>query len=176
MATEVQTYRYYPVHLERWDLEITIIRAEDGIYFPVRPLCKAFGISSQTQLQRLRAEERYQSALRDIPLPSATGAHLAACLRKPETAMWIGNINAARVKLAARGPLEEFQADLMSVADRLLFGDLSAVLRDGLISPQQLQRPTRGELYMGCPRCGAPLCLVIDESGAHLRIAPELEG
>jgi hypothetical protein len=89
------------------------------------------------------------------------------CLRRKECAWWLTHISPKKVKPEVRGRLEDIRADLMAEADRLAFGDLTSVLRDGQIQPY---RPIRGELYFGCPRCGAGLCFVVADSGVHLRV------
>lgn len=168
MAGEIVGYKPFPVHLERFDMDVTIVRTDDArAYFPVRHVCRSLGVSVQSQLDVLQADERYADALRPFRIPTEGGMQEMACIRQREAAWWIGHINPKKVRPEMRTRIEEYQAALMAEADRLAFGDLSAVLRDGQIQPYQ---PIRGELFFGCPRCGVPLCFVVADSGVHLRV------
>src|SRR5215469_16193124 len=66
-----------------------------------------------------------------------------------------------------RENLAVMKQSLMDAADRLLFGDLSAVVRSGELP---IGRPLRGELTFACPRCGSPLCFVVEGTDIHLRV------
>jgi hypothetical protein len=88
-------------------------------------------------------------------------------LRSREAAWWLVSIAPRRLPEHLRGRMQELRASLLAAADRLVFGDLSNVTRD---LPLAISAPTRGELCFGCPRCGAPLCFVVEGTDIHLRI------
>jgi P22_AR N-terminal domain len=165
MATDVSTYTYGTALLTRWEAEVPIAREGNTQFFPVRALCLVLGIDSRTQLVVLQADSRYRDALRDIPQQTAAGWRVATWIRRAEAALWLAGIDPARCSLTARGPLADFQRDLMLEADRLLFGAAPAVRpeRRGEASYSQ-----REEIHMACQDCGAPHIVVIVNGVAHV--------
>ena len=167
MATATEAYRYARLRVQLFDKDVPTVAVGRTVYFPIRALCNVLGITPQAQISKLRADARYAGAIRDIPIPTVKGLREAACVRKREAARWLSEIDAARVVLSVRGTLQQFQDELFAAADRWLFGDESDVVRD---LGSKFDRPVRGTLHLGeCPRCGLPLCLVLDGEGQHLR-------
>jgi hypothetical protein len=166
MPSEIVGYKPFAVQLPKWDMDVTIVRTNDGrTYFAVRHICEALGLARQPQLTALQSDERYADALQGFRIPTEGGMQDVVCLRRRECAWWLANINPKKCAATVRDRLEEFQADLMAEADRLAWGDLSSVL-----PALQIDQPIRGELTCNCPRCGAALCFTIAETGVHLRI------
>src|SRR5262249_26491224 len=137
------------------------------VYVPIRPICLTVGIDSRTQIDRIQRDEQYEGAIEEILVPTAGGRQEMICLRAKEAAWWVFSIAPRRLPAHLREHLTAMKQNLMDAADRLLFGDLSEVVRSG---PLQIGRPTYGQLTFACPRCGAPLCFVIEGTGIHLRI------
>ena len=100
-------------------------------------------------------------------MPTAGGRKEMVCLRAKEAAWWVFSIAPRRLPAHLRDNLTSMKQSLMDAADRLLFGDLSAVVRSGELP---LGRPVRGELTFACPRCGSPLCFVVEGTDIHLRV------
>src|SRR5262249_25619216 len=155
--------------LDQWGMRVLFMvdEASRSVYVPIRPLCSTLGIASQTQVERIQADEQYEGAIEDIKVPTAGGKQNMVCLRSKEAAWWLVSIAPRRLPDHLRGRMQELRASLMAAADRLVFGDLSDVARD---VPFKIGQPMRGEICFGCPRCGAPLCLVVEGSDVHVRI------
>lgn len=165
MSHGIVGYRCHAVHLEQWNMDVTIILTEDRqVYIPIRQMCGGLGISSTSQLETLRAHEPYASALLDLTIPTAGGAQEVACLPKLECARWLANIDPKRVKAQVRDHLEEIQADIWSHADRLIFRDLSSLTG---AARQAIAKQPHGSIHFGCLRCGAPHRATI-EAGAFI--------
>lgn len=171
MTTAVEGYRYSRLRIRIFDTTAPAVATGRTVYFPLRALCKALGIAPQIQINKLRADARYQDALRELPVPTIKGMRNAMCLRKREVARWFSEIDTARCAPSVRGRLQEFQEELFAAADRWLFGDNSDVVYD---PGTKSDKPISGKLHLGdCPRCGLPLCLVMDGDGNHL--VPDVE-
>jgi hypothetical protein len=137
------------------------------VYVPIRPICVTLGIDSRTQVDRIQKDEQYAGAREEILVPTSGGRQEMVCLRAREAAWWVFSISPQRLPAHLRENLTLMKQGLMDAADRLLFGDLSAVVRAGEF---QIGRPMRGELTFSCPRCGSPLCFVIEDTDIHLRV------
>jgi hypothetical protein len=166
MATATETYRYSRLRVRVFEVDVPAVAVGRTVYFPMRALCKILGIAAQMQVEKLRHDGRYAGALRELPIPTIKGLREATCIRKTEAARWLSEIDTARCALTARGPLARFQSELFAAADRWLFGDTSDVVYD---PGAKSDKPITGTLRLGdCPRCGLPLCLVMDATGSHL--------
>lgn len=171
MTTAVEAYRYSRLRIRYFDVDVPAVAVGRGVYFPMRALCKVVGITPQMQVNKLREDSRYKDALRELPIPTIKGMREATCIRKKDVARWLSEIEPSRCAITARGPLERFQGELFAAADRWLFGDNSDVVYD---PGTKSDKPISGKLHLGdCPRCGLPLCLVMDGDGNHL--VPDVE-
>lgn len=170
MATAVAGYRYSRLRIAFFDKEIPTVAIGRAVYFPVKAMCRELGIGAQAQVEKMRADSRIAPHLRDdVPIPTIKGLRAATCIRKQEVPVWLATIDPGRCALGAktRADIERFQAELFAAADRWLFGDESDVVYDVGVKSE---RPVSGTLHLGdCPRCGLPLCLVLDGDGQHLR-------
>ena len=174
MATATVGYRYGRLHIAFFDKEIPTIAVGRAIYFPVKAMCKELGIGVQAQVEKLRADSRIAPYLRDnIPVPTIKGLRATTCIRKQDVSKWLASIDPGRCQIGdkSRSDLERFQQLLFEAADRWLFGDDSDVVYD---PGTKSDKPISGTLHLGdCPRCGLPLCLVMDSDGNHL--VPDVE-
>ena len=171
MATATEAYRYSRLRVPILRADMPAVAAGRTVYFPLRAMCKLLGIAPQMQINKLRTDTRYTDALRDLPIPTVKGIRNATCLRKRETARWLAEIDTARCAPHVRDSLQQFQDELFAAADRWLFGDDSDVVYD---PGTKSDKPISGMLHLGdCPRCGLPLCLVMDSDGNHL--VPDVE-
>lgn len=169
MSDIARTYTPRTVTLDQWGVNVLLMvdTASRAVYVPVRPFCGAFGIDSRAQVERIQADEQYEGAIEQIKVPTAGGKQDTLCLRSKEAAWWLVSIAPRKLPERLRGRMKELRASLLAAADRLVFGDLSDVTRD---LPLAISQPTRGEICFGCPRCGAPLCFVVEGTDIHLRI------
>lgn len=172
MPTATENYRYSRLRVARFDREIPAVAIGRAVYFPLRTLCEQMGLAPQKQIGRLRADSRFRGALRDLPIPTIKGRRDTVCIRKQDVGGWLATVDPAHCALArTRKQIEEFQAELFAAADRWLFGDNSDVVYD---PATKSDKPISGKLHLGdCPRCGLPLCLVMDSDGNHL--VPDVE-
>jgi hypothetical protein len=113
-------------------------------------LCGRFGIVHRPDRERrIRARDR-----RRVPHSREPPAHRRRLLEL--------------LKESVRGRVKEFQADVMAAADRVLFGDLSGAYRETIE-----HRHATGAIRGSCPRCGAPLILIIGEAKPYFVIDEE---
>lgn len=114
------------LHLAQFGVDVPIVRIEGmGDYFPVRPLCKALGIASHPQVERIQHDLDYAAGIEIFTIPTAGGPQETVCLRKREVAWWLGKLDARLVrKLEARFSvtLVDFKQALMDAADALWWG------------------------------------------------------
>jgi hypothetical protein len=171
MSTATEAYRYSRLHIPVFDVDVPTVAIGRGVYFPLRAFCQMLGIAPQKQIDRMREDGRFHDGLRTVPIPTIKGTREAVCLNKRHLSMWLSLVDTSRCALSARGPIEDFQRRLFDAADRWLFGDTSDVVYD---AGAKSDKPVTGTLHLGdCPRCGLPLCLVMDVDGNHL--APDKE-
>lgn len=172
MTDLVRGYRKREVRLEAWKMTAVFMVDEERkvAYLPVKTMSAALGVDPASQVERVRTDETYADSREMIRVPTAGGRQEMLCLPLGAAALWLISITPSKLPEHLRGHMQEVKAAIMAAADRLMWGDLSGILRAG---DMQIGRPARGELTFGCPRCGAPLCFVIDGSDIHLRIDRE---
>lgn len=112
--------------LPQFGIDVPIVRVEGmGDYFPMRALCKALGIASQPQVERIQDDPDYAAGIETFTVPTAGGPQETVCLRKREVAWWLGKLDARLArKLEARFSvtLADFKQALMDAADALWWG------------------------------------------------------
>jgi antirepressor protein len=169
MSELIPEARLLTVYMEKWDLSVPFVQVDSGtLYIFVRRMCSELEIDGNSQLDKIMNDDRFNDdeALVELRVLTEGGRQKVWCLRKPEAAMWIGEISSRRVKSSVRGRLREVQEDIKMYADKVIFGDLSNVL---VVN----STPARGgELHVGgCPRCRTPLLLVVNDQGIFLKLA-----
>ncbi|HEU4783481.1 MAG TPA: phage antirepressor N-terminal domain-containing protein, partial [Ktedonobacterales bacterium] len=144
---------YDTLHLAQFGVDVPIVRVEGmGDYFPVRPLCKALGIASHPQVERIQNDPDYVAGIETFTIPTAGGPQETVCLRKREVAWWLGKLDPRLArKLEARFSvtLADFKQSLMDAADALWWGVRAVV-------PAALSfNTTRVEvtMHLSCLRC-----------------------
>lgn len=151
MPIQQETYVYGEVTLPYWGASIPVAwpkgnRTEQ--YVPFRVMCKVIGVERKRQLSVIKS--KYRVALRMIPLETATGLHQAMWIRRPECALWVGDIDPRRCKITSRGPLEKFREDFKDAADKLMFeGPRAPAGKRGIIASSE-----RMEYIFSCLYCG----------------------
>lgn len=173
-------YRSAVLAIPRFGVQVRAVSLERKVYFPVRAVCMVLGIGHQPQKTRLKADSRFADALREIPINTSQGYRDTLCLRKDKVAAWLALIDPSHCKLAkTRERLEEFQAELFAAADRFLWGDTGASVgedaqMEAAKTTAAITQLVTGVLHVGaCPGCGMRLCLMLDETGAHLQAEPD---
>lgn len=157
----LQGYRYITRAIEHFDgAHVTFVVTEtEGIFIPVRHLCEAMGVSSQTQIDRIKDDSRFASALAELPVQTAGGKQRMQCLKREQAALWILTIDPKRCRGVVQGKIEEFQQAVMYEADRIIFGDYTNVRAVATIPP----RIEMG-FHLVCLRCHTPHVLAWDGS------------
>jgi hypothetical protein len=170
-----EKYRSAVLPIPYFNVEVRAVAVSRTVYFPVRAVCMVLGVHHRTQRARLQADSRFAGAgvLRDLPVRTSQGYRDMLCIRKDKVSTWLALIDPPHCKLAkTRELLEKFQAELFAAADRFLFGQVDPPAAAMLVSAAHSL--ITGVLHVGaCPGCGMALCLVLDESGAHLTPEPE---
>jgi hypothetical protein len=106
--------------------ETPVIKADSGVYLPMRRLCGGLNLQTQTQTNRLREDPLYDGMIRQFPMRTRGGVQLVWCLNVDAVGMWLGSISSARVPTDRRARLLEYQRELMSLARALLFGEIES--------------------------------------------------
>lgn len=149
-------YAFYEDALPEWDIPYILLAEDDAgdIFFPVRPICEALQLQRSKQNAIIQADSRTQSGVRTIKAPTAGGQQDTLYLRKRECAIWLANIDPARVNGTAKGHLEDFQEDLWQLAEHTVFRRhrvANASVEDtGIVV--QLSGELRGEFTCECGR------------------------
>jgi P22_AR N-terminal domain len=155
MAIEVASYHYGIVTLPRWNATVSVAQEVDKHiqWFPVRHMCGVLGVEEERQVKIVK--ESYPHALDTISLRLTSDSpwRPVLCIRRKEMADWVGHIKPEKCKLSARGPLIEFQEELLAAADRLFW-------RPARSAPEGERAgvtfSARIEVQMHCQDCGAP--------------------
>jgi P22_AR N-terminal domain len=141
------------LHLSQFDLEVPVLRVSGmGDYFPVRAFCKAIGLSSPPQVERLQSDTTYEAGLETFTVQTAGGPQPSLCIRKRELAWWLASLEPRTVrKLEQRFgiPLAEFKQSIMDAADTLWWGVQAPTPPSRALQA----RPNYGEMYLHCLRC-----------------------
>jgi hypothetical protein len=116
---------YYPVTLARWTFQVTVIRTSDNqVFLPITAICQRLGIAEHRQIQKLRDDPEYAPYLQQLPVPTSKGNRDTWCIRRQAVGGWLNSIASNRVRAEIAPRLAEFRMDVMSAADRCLFGEL----------------------------------------------------
>jgi len=101
-GTALMTVEHRQVTLLDGD-EVLAARVEGGdIFVPIRPLCTALGLASQSQIRRIRADEVLAESLRDLRITAAGGAQTYQCLHLEAVPLWLALIQPSKVKAELR--------------------------------------------------------------------------
>ncbi len=142
------------LYLPQFGVEVPVLRISGmGDYFPIRAFCKAIGIPSQPQLQRIQDDPDFAEGTEILSVSTAGGPQESVCLRKREIAWWLSTLDPRTVrKLEAHlgTTLKEFKQAVMDAADRLWWGVADVPAEHAL----QTVEP-HGTLWLHCRRCRA---------------------
>lgn len=115
----------YAVTLPGWGCDLTVILTSDGPYFLVRQLCGVLGLSStRQQIDRIRERSVLHKYLAQFPVQTRGGRQLAWCLHRRAVGFWLGTIQDSRVRPEIQPRILELQEDLLTAADRLIWGEI----------------------------------------------------
>lgn len=175
MATQTDAPRYtYPdLYLPRWGVHVPTARDGNTLYFPVTWWCSQLGVSKRMQLEVLRGTLRYtaEGVLREVPFKLSGVWRSVLAIRKRECAWWVVGIDPQRCRPAVREQLTAIQEELITEADRLIFGAAPGVPIEGR---GQVEYSQRERIRIYCQDCGAPHIIIIENGEAT--VIRELEG
>lgn len=177
MPTALEAYRYGRIIVREFNVDVQAVAVGRAVYFPLRPLVEALGLSRQAQIRKMREDSRFADAFRLLPVPTDRGLRDAWCINKRAVSIWLASLDPARCSLKVRPAVERFQAALFAAADRFLFGDTR---RQSLDPDAKSTVFLTGQIAAGpapCPLCGGHLCVTLDlgEGDIHLTPADAIE-
>jgi hypothetical protein len=90
--------------------------AGGSVYITLPGMCRALGLGSQAQLQRIQRTAVLAKGLRAIPLRTRGGVQTVNCLRVDMVALWLAGAETGRMKPEFRAKVERYQEELAPVA------------------------------------------------------------
>ncbi len=99
-----------------WGDELAAAMTAGGnIYIALPAMCRALGLGTQAQLQRILRTPTLAKGLREIPLETRGGVQDTNCLRVDKVALWVAGIEPTRVKAQFRAKIEAYQEELVQL-------------------------------------------------------------
>jgi len=170
---ETSAFCFYEDALPEWGIAHLILAEDDqgDVWYPVRPLIEALDIQRTTQTSMLQTDARTRNGVREIHAPTRGGKQRALYVRKRECAIWLTLIDPENVAGRARGRLEDFQAALWQLAQKLVF-------RRKRSTEAGIEGPTSVAQFGGtqhtdttCPICDGALHAELERG--QLRLTPK---
>ena len=112
--------------------ELTAALSPGGvIYMSLPSMCKALGLPTNTQIQRIKRTKSLIKGLRLIPLATRGGFQRANCLRVDKVALWLAGVETSRMKNDEfRNKVETYQEELAPVATQVFMRVMGLRTRD----------------------------------------------
>lgn len=175
VAQEQDDYSFYEDALPDWGIH-SIWLAEDAegdVFYQVRPIITVLGVQRSAQTANIQEDSRLKRGARMIKAPTSGGRQEALYLRKREVAIWLVIMDPDKVGERARGRLEEFQADLFHLAERIFFRRkrLAQAMATDAGIPVEMYGEQRGEFFC----CGRRHIAVSSEGQLRIYHADEME-
>jgi len=118
------------------EAEITAVLAEDGsIYGAFSHLCRALGLDTESQRERLEEQTAFARGLRQFPLIQGQGRQLLTtwCLRADLVPYWLALVPTRRMKPEKKARIDFYQEQVADVLARL-FGTMSVQVPSSSVS------------------------------------------
>src|SRR4051794_24064639 len=93
--------------------------APGDVYISLRGMCRALGLHSQGQLQRIQRTAELAKGLRRIPLDTPGGRQKVNCLRIDKLGLWLAGVETERVKGPFQAKLAAYHEELAPEAMRV---------------------------------------------------------
>jgi hypothetical protein len=123
------------------DDELMAARAESGIYISVQGLCKALGLDTTAQLNRMKRTRNLARGLRMIKLPTRRGVRDMACLRLSKVALWLASVETVRLtNPAAIEKIDRYQEELEPVALQVFMNTFAPQIAEPATPPVTITR------------------------------------
>jgi len=112
--------------------ELTAALSPGGvIYISLPSMCKALGLPTNTQIQRIKRTKSLIKGLRLSPLATRGGFQRANCLRVDKVALWLAGVETSRMKNDEfRNKVETYQEELAPVATQVFMRVMGLRTRD----------------------------------------------
>ena len=168
----LEQYCFYDEAAPEWGIDaITIAQDREGaLYFPVKAITDALALDRGAAVAFIKADSRTAGGVRAIRVPTRGGRQEMPCIRRRELAIWLAVLDPRRIgpRAKAAGHLQEFQASLWHLAERIAFrGKASA---DAAAVPVPVAATLEGaqRALTSCPDCGSPLVAEVRDGKVYL--------
>lgn len=165
-------HNFYDESLPDWGIErVTLAQdAQGAVYFPVKVICEALAIDRGNYTALIKEDGRTRGGVREIRAPSPGGTQKTLYIRRRELAIWLTLIDPAKVgpRARARGRLQDFQAALWHLAERIAFKGKASAEASATPAPVAAALEGAQRAPVQCPDCGAPLLAEIREGKLYL--------
>jgi hypothetical protein len=151
------------------------LTASGGIFISLRGMCRALGLSSQSQIRRIKSTPTLMRGLRRIPLQHGKGGRQPVnCLRIDKIAVWLATVETAKMRQdtpgqrAFREKIEEYQERLAPVATQVFLRVMSEAghLQPSAPAPLVVQAESPALLAMA---------VQIEALSAHVSAVPDIQ-
>jgi soluble cytochrome b562 len=120
--TDSQALQPLP-HIEPFEFHgdalIAVIVDGDEVALPIRSICGALGLDTQSQSERLREHDVLSQGLRIVKIPVGSRVQSVLAINRRYLAFWLATITPSQVNDTARPKLVSYQQELVDVLDSL---------------------------------------------------------
>jgi hypothetical protein len=116
------------------DALVAVIVDGHEVVLPIRSVCGALGLDTQSQSERLREHDVLSQGLRIVKVPVGNRVQSVLAINRRYLAFWLATITPSQVSDAARPKLISYQEDLVDVLDAL-YGTGAAQAADSGAEP-----------------------------------------
>ena len=96
------------------------VRDGDSVWFPLRPICDAIGLDTDSQRVKLKAQPWSTTVMRTVVAADGKARELF-CIDRRTVPMWLATIDSSRVADHVRPKLEAYQCGIADLLDRTFF-------------------------------------------------------
>jgi hypothetical protein len=131
--------RQYRVFLDTWNIWLTVLVTEQGMFYVLRELCDAVGIAdARQQYQHLKAHESAAPFVDKLPVQTETrGRQRTYCIHQEILGEWLFMVNPSLMRQEFRPRLVDFKQKARRALNRIIFGEVDGTLAmiDGSARP-----------------------------------------
>ncbi len=122
--------KQYRTYLQAWDIWLTVVVAEDGMYFVLRELCDALGIAQpRSQYEQLKAHESSEPFACKLRVKGERGGpQITYCINQEILGGWLFMVNPSKMRTEYRGRLVEFHRAARHALNRIVRGEVVGTL------------------------------------------------
>src|SRR5215213_11586627 len=116
------------------DALIAVIVDGAEVVLPIRSVCSALGLDTQSQSERLREHDVLSQGLRIVKIPIGNRVQSVLTINRRYLAFWLATITPSQVNDTARSKLVSYQQELVDVLDELYGTDEAQAAESGVES------------------------------------------